>query len=1058
MTISSPAQSPRATVVTDALERPVLDDRLYRVVQLANNLEALLICDPTADRAGAALDVNVGAFQDPVVKGVKLNGLAHYNEHLLFMGSKPFPLENEYRDFLSQHGGHLNAYTAAEQTNYFFEVLHEHLEGALDRFAPFFLEPLFRLDCTDRELRAVDLENKKNLQNDNWRLYQLDKSLSNPEYPYSGFSTGNLETLRDTPLEGGIDVRESLLEWYASHYLLNLMKLAVLGREDLDTLERWVVERFLVVPNTNRPPPLYGDSEPYPGLVLRQVIRARPVEEQRLVELTFPVPSQDEHWELQPLRYVLHLVGHEGEGLVLHYLKVKGWATGLSSGARKVGAHHELFMVDVDLTKDGLEHVEEVTETVFQYLDLLRQAGPQQWIHDEMATIADNEFRFMQKLNTANTVSGLALRLQKLFLPRELLLSHNKFRAYNPAAITDFLVHLVPANHRVTLVAPELAGCDQREEWYGTEYSVEPIGAAWFGRLEGARASANSALLLPAPNKFLPTNFELQPLPEAKQPAEHPLLIHEHGPLESPTQRVWFKQDDQFKVPKGFIMVLMHIPGADATPAGAALVKLFTELVEDDLEAMSYDAGLGGIRYWLSPLHGGRLQLVVGGYNDKLPVLAEHVLRRLRLFVPLAERFAIVRDNLARRMRNEGYGNPYLQVYRWRTVLLDEEVWSRPAKLEALQRTTHEQLLRVIPLLFQDVRREVLVYGNFARRDALAVASTVDQVFHDSAPLAGARPVFAGRSFWMPSGTFRYDLELDSANEVNSAIEYFVQFGKRTDHRCDVLAELLGQMIKEPAFTQLRTQEQLGYVVFAGVQRNRTLVGMRVLVQLERTTDYLEWRIDEFLKAYGERLRSMPQEEFAKHVKALVAKVEEKRKNLNEAYNEFEARITTGYYDFKRRERIAAIVKTVTHAELVEFYHEHVLLPTPLRLVVHLHLQCAPVQGPEKVAKVAVTNWLYENAVEHDDKTVSTAVDAVVGEVSGASVAAAVSAVLGLLETRRDTLAAAVAARLLHPTPEGYPQGDKISTIGSFQLQLPLTEAVQPVVLLALLRDDEAKL
>jgi insulysin len=72
------------------------------------------------------------------------------------MGSEKYPKENEYSDYLSKHSGYSNAYTAADSTNYYFEVGPEFLEGALDRFAQFFIAPLFDPSCTDREIRAVD--------------------------------------------------------------------------------------------------------------------------------------------------------------------------------------------------------------------------------------------------------------------------------------------------------------------------------------------------------------------------------------------------------------------------------------------------------------------------------------------------------------------------------------------------------------------------------------------------------------------------------------------------------------------------------------------------------------------------------------------------------------------------------------------------------------------------------------------------------------------------------------------------------------------------------------
>jgi len=69
--------------------------------------------------------------------------------------------------------------------------------GFCCRFAQFFLEPLFTASMVEREINAVNSENDKNLQNDSWRLYQLEKSLADPDHDYNKFGTGWFIFLRD---------------------------------------------------------------------------------------------------------------------------------------------------------------------------------------------------------------------------------------------------------------------------------------------------------------------------------------------------------------------------------------------------------------------------------------------------------------------------------------------------------------------------------------------------------------------------------------------------------------------------------------------------------------------------------------------------------------------------------------------------------------------------------------------------------------------------------------------------------------------------------------------
>lgn len=84
MSLPQRSASTRANVLTDGMEKPLLDNRTYRVVRLANDLEALLIHDPDTDKASAAMDVNIGSFSD----ADDMPGMAHAVEHLLFMGTE----------------------------------------------------------------------------------------------------------------------------------------------------------------------------------------------------------------------------------------------------------------------------------------------------------------------------------------------------------------------------------------------------------------------------------------------------------------------------------------------------------------------------------------------------------------------------------------------------------------------------------------------------------------------------------------------------------------------------------------------------------------------------------------------------------------------------------------------------------------------------------------------------------------------------------------------------------------------------------------------------------
>lgn len=174
-------------------DKPQNDKRQYEIFDLPNKLHVLLIHDPDTHTSGAAMNVHVGhMFDDRNVQG-----LAHFLEHMLFLGTKKYPVEGEYKKYIKQHGGGCNAYTSTDTTSnvfciftnlridYHFDIESQHFEQALDRFSQFFICPLFNQEGVDREVNAINSEYSKNVQTDSRRFFQLLKKIADPKHPFA---------------------------------------------------------------------------------------------------------------------------------------------------------------------------------------------------------------------------------------------------------------------------------------------------------------------------------------------------------------------------------------------------------------------------------------------------------------------------------------------------------------------------------------------------------------------------------------------------------------------------------------------------------------------------------------------------------------------------------------------------------------------------------------------------------------------------------------------------------------------------------------------------------
>ena len=1032
------SSTPDVALVADnaLIAKPALDTRSYRLVRLRNHLQVLLIHDAAADKLAASMDVNVGAFADAQY-GVP--GLAHFCEHLLFMGTAKYPRENEYSQYLARHAGHLNAYTAAEHTNYYFEVDHKALEGALDRFGQFFVAPLFSRLCKDREIKAVDLENKKNLQSDMWRLYQLDKLLLNPRHPYHGFSTGNMATLGDEPALRGVDVRDTLLQFYREQYLANLMSLVVLGRQPLDELQEWCRRIFAPVPLQNLPRPHYREVI-YLAPQLTKLIRARPVLDTHKVEVSFLVPQdQERNWALKPLGYYAHLLGHESKGSLCYHLKHElGWAHDLLAGGAAVCQGLALFAVEIDLTPLGMRHWRECVVHVFEYLRMVLDAGPQAWIAEEIARMSEINFRFRQKQGAALTVSKLSSQLIKFGpggIPPHLVLSSSVIRSVESGPIAEYGQFLRLENARVTLVLQQHeVELDSREQWYGTEYAVSDLPADLRHAIGGAHP--NAAFSFPRRNDFLPTDFGIhRAAAAAAAPLAHPHLVADTLKLQ-----VWFKQDDQFGVPKGTVECMLHVPRSNVLCRLLVFAALWAALIDDELNDVAYYALLVGLSVSMHPWRDGLL-VKVGGYNHKLATLVEQTIAKIIDFRPSRKRYALVRAKLAQDYKNFGLGVPYNQIGTHFLTLLNDKTYTNEQRLAELSADRWEEFVQFVEteVWSQGVFGEVLVQGNMRLQDCREIEAVFVRHLEPFACVgATSEAVDAAvklQSFVVPRGErVRYEVALDDAANVNLCIEYYIQIGEEisaANDRLRVLTDLVCTVIHEPCFNQLRTKEQLGYVVFSGLRLLRTSFGFRVLVQLERTTDYLEYRIEEFLAQFGCYVRSLTPEAFEHFKQALSDKKLAKLKNLNEEVGRFWNAITDGHYDFGARQRHASVLGSVTLAEFQQFYADYFESEArTARVVVHLQAQHPVPQTRNKLAHAAVINHLYREGVQLASDQVDAAIE---GHADFDALAREIARLAHADEPElsEPEFAAALAADIKRdvatPVPPKYPTGTKVS-------------------------------
>uniref|UniRef100_A0AAX7TZT0 Insulin-degrading enzyme n=1 Tax=Astatotilapia calliptera TaxID=8154 RepID=A0AAX7TZT0_ASTCA len=909
-------------VVSDVIRSPE-DKREYRGLEFINGLKAVLISDPTTDKSSAALDVHIGSLSDPP----NISGLAHFCEHMLFLGTEKYPKENEYSQFLSEHAGSSNAFTSGEHTNYYFDVSHEHLQGALDRFAQFFLCPLFDESCKDREVNAVDSEHEKNLMNDAWRLFQLEKATGNPKHPFSKFGTGNKLTLETRPSKEGVDVRQELLKFHSTYYSSNLMGLCVLGRESLDELTAMVVKLFGEVENKNVPVPEFPEH-PFQEQHLKQFYKVVPIKDIRNLYVTFPIPDLQKYYKSNPGHYLGHLIGHEGPGSLLSELKSKGWVNTLVGGQKEGARGFMFFIINVDLTEEGLLHVEDIIFHMFQYIQKLRTEGPQEWVFEECKDLNNVAFRFKDKERPRGYTSKIAGLLHYYPL-EEVLAAEYLLEEFRPDLIEMVLDKLRPEHVRVAVVSKSFEGqTDITEEWYGTQYKQEAISEETIKKW--ANADLNGKFKLPMKNEFIPTNFEIYPL--EKDSPSVPTLIKDTA-----MSKVWFKQDDKFFLPKACLNFEFFSRYLYADPLHCNMTYLLLRLLKDDLKEYTYAARLAGLVYGVASGMNAIL-LSVKGYSDKQHILLKKIIEKMATFEIDEKRFDIIKEAYMRSLNNFRAEQPHQHAMYYLRLLMTEVAWTKDELREALDDVTLPRLKAFIPQLLSRLHIEALLHGNITKESALGMMQMVEDTLIEHAHTKPLLPsqLIRYREVQVPDGGWYV---YQQRNEVhnNCGIEIYYQTDMQTTHD-NMLLELFCQIISEPCFNTLRTKEQLGYIVFSGPRRANGVQGLRFIIQSEKAPHYLESRVEAFLCTMEKAVEEMSEEAFQKHIQALAIRRLDKPKKLSAECAKYWGEIISQQYNFDRDNIEVAYLKTLTKENVMEFYRERLTVEAPKRHKVSVHV------------------------------------------------------------------------------------------------------------------------
>lgn len=346
---------------------PVNDKSEHKVVKLNNDLQIMFIQNDKENFSSAYMYVGVGNIDNPP----NIDGLAHFLEHMLFMGSDKYPGGTYFHNKVYECGGTTNAFTDDNSTHYYFSTPNRFIE-ILEIFSRFFIKPSFDLKYVKKEISAVDSEHNKNKGNDGWRIMNITKRFI-IDGVNDRFSTGNNDTLLRACDNNVTILRNELINFYEKFYSSDRMILFITHNVIDDSFITTVSNFFGEIPRrqtdfTDNTARVNNYEDMY------ELIKVETVIEYDTLIIYWLIDCSEyfvNNLSIDSIDILSHILGHEGVGSLHNVLSDMGYITSLTAGKEYGFKKNSLYSLKMNLTRDGFNKWEYILYIVDCYINYL---------------------------------------------------------------------------------------------------------------------------------------------------------------------------------------------------------------------------------------------------------------------------------------------------------------------------------------------------------------------------------------------------------------------------------------------------------------------------------------------------------------------------------------------------------------------------------------------------------------------------------------------------------------------------------------------------------------
>jgi insulysin len=781
------------------------DDRRYRYLELTNGLRAMVVQDHNCDHAAVAATIGNGHFNDPPDSP----GLSHLLEHMLFQGNSRFPCPDAFSDFLSLHSGYLNAATGSEYSHYYFCVSDDKLPLCLEHFAAMLTQPLFKQHAIIGEIEAIEAEFSLKIKDDLRRLYQVHKETSNPAHPFSKFSVGNKQSLTGQTLQ---ELQSRLKKMHQARYFPGNICICIISQHSLDASIKILEQHFSGLASGAEP-----TLTPYPQLYLPQQlgvkINIQPLTDTRRLIVTFSLPNVQSYYRGKPVGLISDLIGDEGAGSLLTYLKQQNLVTNLTAGGGIEGSNFRNFNINLQLTENGADHINIILNALFYFIQLIKQQDDLDWRFVEKQKLNQLIWNYADGIKPIDDAIGIA-NAMFLYPPEHVLAGEYILDKPDSDRVIKLLAYFTPTNMRIKLIQPNVK-TDTKAKWYDTPYSIAPLDQALLSALKNPQPVP--ALALPQANPYLTLAHKQFPVNSAYT---LPRKIIRTNQVDA-----WYGQDDKFNQPRGDCYVSFDCAATTQGVEIATLKRLWIALLNEALHRKYYQANVAGLHFHLYS-HQCGFSLHTSGFSPKQLDFCADLIKQIEAFDSFEPYFEQIKQLQWQSLRNNLLNKPINRLFSRLSVLMQPHTHTPLSMSGIMQQADLNQLRTTKHALFSSFHMDILSYGNWRLPDARQFSADITTF---ASQYSVNKRLSRGVLNLSNIPTQLHQLNGDHP-ETEAAVVVYYQAPSASCR--DTILSILTEQILAPAFfNYARQQQKLGYLVGSGYVPYNQHPGISLYIQ-----------------------------------------------------------------------------------------------------------------------------------------------------------------------------------------------------------------------------------